>query len=137
MATNTAAARTAQDAAFAALWQKAKTAGLAAAETARPTPMIVGTPTTPLGSDIDYSRRTYYVAGGVCGFAWVWFAGNTAWGRWAKKAGIARSAYGGGMQVSAGNVGGQSMEIKEAWAHAVSEVLREAGVKAFADSRMD
>ena len=30
--------------------------------------MIVGTPTTPLGDDIDYSKDTYYVADGN-----VWF----------------------------------------------------------------
>ena len=33
-----------------------------------PTPMVVGTPTTPLGDDIDYSKDTYYVADGLCGF---------------------------------------------------------------------
>ena len=36
-----------------------------------PTPMVVGTPTTPLGDDIDYSKDTYYVADGLCGFAWI------------------------------------------------------------------
>ena len=30
--------------------------------------MVVGTPTTPLGNDIDYSKETYYVADGLCGF---------------------------------------------------------------------
>ena len=30
--------------------------------------MVVGTPTTPLGDDIDYSKDTYYVADGMCGF---------------------------------------------------------------------
>ena len=33
-----------------------------------PNPMVVGTPTTPLGDDIDYSKDTYYVADGMCGF---------------------------------------------------------------------
>ena len=36
-----------------------------------PTPMVVGTPTTPLGDDIDYTKETYYVADGMCGFAWI------------------------------------------------------------------
>ena len=36
-----------------------------------PTFMVVGTPTTPLGDDIDYSKDTYYVADGMCGFAWI------------------------------------------------------------------
>ena len=36
-----------------------------------PTPMVVGTPTTPLGDDIDYTKDTYYVADGMCGFAWI------------------------------------------------------------------
>ena len=33
--------------------------------------MVVGTPTTPLGDDIDYTKETYYVADGMCGFAWI------------------------------------------------------------------
>ena len=36
-----------------------------------PTPMVVGTPTTPLGDDIDYTKDTYYVSDGLCGFAWI------------------------------------------------------------------
>ena len=36
-----------------------------------PTPMIVGQPTTPLGDDIDYSKDTWLVNDGVCGFAWI------------------------------------------------------------------
>ena len=36
-----------------------------------PTPMMVGEPTTPLGNDIDYSKDTWLVNDGVCGFAWI------------------------------------------------------------------
>ena len=36
-----------------------------------PTPMVVGEPTTPLGNDIDYTKETWLVNDGVCGFAWI------------------------------------------------------------------
>ena len=53
------------------IYKEADAAGSAAAEAAVPTPMIVGTPTTPLGNDIDFKKQTYFVSEGVCGFAWV------------------------------------------------------------------
>jgi len=121
---------------FSTIWATAHEAGLASAAAAKPVPMIVGTPTTPFGSDIDPTKPVYYEAGGVCGFAWVSFAGNTAFGRWAKANGLATKAYGGGLQFSV-RVGGQSMQTKEAYAHAFADTLRNAGIKAYASSRMD
>lgn len=121
-----------------ALYDKAMAAGRAAAEAKVPTPMVVGTPTTPLGNDIDRNKPTYYVAGGVCGFAWVNVRpGNCSFARWLSKNGIGHKGYYGGWEVSAGLVGGQSMEIKEAWAGAFAAVLRDEGIDAFAQSRMD
>ena len=55
----------------ATVYAEAHALGIAAGNACSPTPMVVGTPTTPLGDDIDYSKDTYYVSDGVCGFAWV------------------------------------------------------------------
>lgn len=124
---------------YQALIQKADAAGKAAAEACTPTPMIVGTAKAIFGpgsDEIDYAKPTYYVGGGVCGFAWIWFKGNTGFGRWAKKAGLASAAYGGGLQYRVSGYG-QSLERKEAYARAFAGVLTEAGITAYAQSRMD
>ena len=121
---------------FGALWQKAHEAGLAAADAAVPTPIIVGEAKSLFSNEIDHSKPTYYVPQGLCGFAWIQFKGNTAFGRWAKKAGKASPAYGGGLSTSV-RVGGQSIEIKEAYARAFAAVLNEAGITAYAESRLD
>lgn len=106
---------------FNALILAAQTAGLAAGNAAQCTPMVVG---------------EVVINDGVCGFAWVSFKGNTAFGRYMKKIGQARKAYGGGLQVWIGAFG-QSMTRKEAYASAFAATLRAAGIDAFADSRMD
>lgn len=121
---------------FAALFSAADAAGKAAAQAAKPTPMVVGEPTSPFGNKIDYAKPVYYVADGVCGFAWVSFAGNTAFGRWARKAGLAKPAYPKGLQIWVRDYG-QSMQLKEAYAEAFAAELRKAGVDAWAGSRMD
>ena len=38
------------------IYAEAHSAGMAAGHGCTPTPMVVGTPTTPLGDDIDYSH---------------------------------------------------------------------------------
>ena len=53
------------------IYTEAHALGIKAGNECSPTPMVVGTPSTPLGDDIDYSKDTYYVSDGVCGFAWV------------------------------------------------------------------
>lgn len=118
----------------AALHLKAHAAGMAAGGAHTPTPMgvvaadIFGKPLA--GAHVEV------VESGVCGFAWVWFAGNTSFGRAMKKAGLARSAYPKGLSVWA-SAFGQSMERKEQYARAYAAVLREAGIEAYAQSRMD
>lgn len=121
---------------FYATWAKADAAGKAAAEKAKPTPMIVGEAKGLFSNEIDETKPTYYVAGGVCGFAWVWFKGNTAFGRWAKAEGFARKAYGGGLQYTVFTYG-QSMQTKAAYASAFARVLQAEGIQAYADYRMD
>lgn len=117
-----------------ALHSKAHAAGMAAGGAHTPTPMgvvqadIFGKPLP--GAHVEVVRS------GVCGFAWVSFKGNTSFGRAMKKAGLARPAYGGGLQLWVGEFG-QSMERKEQYARAYAAVLREAGIDAYAGSRMD
>lgn len=121
---------------FAVLYEQADTAGKQAADAAVPTPMIVGEETTPFNGVIDYTKPTYFVSEGLCGFAWVNFKGNTAFGRWAKKAGKASPACGGGLQVWVRGYG-QSVTRKEAYAQAFAAVLRAEGIEAYAGSRLD
>ena len=112
---------------YRALVAKAHEAGLDAGFASRPTPMVV----------TDQVRnQSWLVDEGACGFAWINFKGNTAFGRWAKKAGVARPAYGGGLQVWVREFG-QSVDRKSAYAGAYAQVLKDAGIDAYAGSRLD
>src|SRR3990172_12033858 len=53
------------------IWEEGLKAGEEAGENAIPTPMTVGSSKSLFGNDIDYSKPTYHVSEGVCGFAWV------------------------------------------------------------------
>jgi len=108
-----------------ALTTKAHTAGMAALEAATPRPMTV-----------TGGGKSWHVPEGVCGFAWIKIKGNTAFGRWAKKAGVASKSYPTGLMIWVG-VGGQSYERKTAYAGAYAKVLTEAGITAYANSRLD
>lgn len=121
---------------FEALYNKANEAGKAAVAGFTPTPMVVGTASSFFSDKIDHNKPVYTVPDGVCGFAWIKFKGNTPFGKWAKKTGIAKPGYPNGLQiwVSAYN---QSMEKKEQYAQAFAKVLKENGIDAYADSRMD
>ena len=107
---------------FKVLYDKAHDAGMAAAKDVVPAPMFIN----------GYAP----VMDGVCGFAWVHFKGNTAFGKWAKKVGVAKKAYPNGLMIWVGDFN-QSMTRKEAYASEFSKVLRAEGVDAYARSRMD
>jgi len=109
-----------------------------------PQPMIVGTAKTFFGDEIDFTKKTYFVSGGVCGFAWVIIKpANGRFVKWLKANNIGRKNYGSGWNVYArpeftkNTPLDQSLEIKEAWAAAFADVLRENGINAYAESRMD
>lgn len=123
---------------FASLFAKADTAGRAAVEKTKVVPMIVGQETSLFSGKIDYTKETYYVADGVCGFAWVSVKpGNSKFANWLKKNNLARTdSYYGGVSMSVSDYN-QSLQKKEAYAHAFAEVLREAGINAYSTSRMD
>ena len=127
-----------------ALFDKAYAAGLEAGKTVGVTPMVVGTPKNLMGSltggddgGFDENEPVYFVEGGVCGYAWVTVRpANSSFALWLKKNKGASTGYYGGMQLWVREFG-QSMQRKEAFAKAFAEVLREAGINAFSESRMD
>lgn len=119
------------------LFNQADAAGRAAVAAFTPVPMVVGN-AIGFSSQIDYSKPTEYVADGVCGFAWVNVKpGNSAFANWLKKSGKGRSdSYYGGVTIWVSDFN-QSMQKKEVYANAFAEVLKNAGIKAYAASRMD
>lgn len=128
-----------------ALHEKAITAGLAKMNECKPTPMIVGTPTTPFGNDIDPNKDIYFVPGGVCGFAWVTVTpGTHGFAKWVTKQGLAHKGYYGGTEISinerlTGLTGPlvQSMELKEAFARGYAAALKDEGITTYVQTRMD
>lgn len=106
--------------------EEAYKAGIEAGKNARPIPMYV----------IDQGIPIDRIDDGACGFAWVAFPGNTSFGKWAKKQGLARSHYPSGLCVWVREFG-QSVDRKEAFAGAYAKVLKNNGIDAYAGSRLD
>jgi spermidine/putrescine-binding protein len=119
-------------------------AGLEALNKCTPTPMVVQEHTNML-DDSSPVAKEWFVEGGVCGFAWIQFKANTPENR-AFLTGLKQSdlvgkglwdkAYGGGYSYWVSE-GGQSLERKIAFAGAFSQVLRDNGIKAYAQNRID
>jgi len=105
---------------------KAYKAGIEAGKNARPIPMYV----------IDQGIPIDRIDDGACGFAWIAFAGNTAFGKWAKKQGLARSHYPSGLCIWVSEFG-QSVDRKDAFAGAYAKVLKDNGIDAYSGSRLD
>ena len=117
--------------------ERAHLMGMDAGRRVGVTPMVVGTPTELMGNEIDYSKKTYVVEGGVCGFAGVVI--KPARGKFVsylKSIGMGNKHYYGGWYVSVREFG-QSLTRKEAYAEAFADVLKEVGMKVYVDSRMD
>lgn len=114
-------------------------AGLNAGVAVTPTPMLVGTAKSLLSNEIDYTKPTYRVDDGPCGFAYInIYPGNSKLANAYKKLGLARKAYGGGVTVNVYEFG-QSYERKMAYARAYAEKLRELTGEAriYPDGRLD
>jgi len=110
---------------FNQILEAAIAAGAAAHTAASPEPMTV------VGDD-----KSYFVSEGMCGFSWVKIKGNTPFGRHCKKVGLARPAYGGGLQIRCPFMS-QSYDRGQAWAYAFSSVLKNNDIFAYADGRLD
>lgn len=119
------------------IYKEAYEAGVKAGKEAIPTPMIVGQPTTPLGNDIDFKKQTYFVSEGACGFAWVTISpARGAFVNYLKSINAGSKGYYGGYQIWVREFG-QSITRKEAFAGAFAKVLKNYGISAFAESRLD
>lgn len=122
---------------FSSLYAQADAAGKAAAQAIVPQAMIVGD--ADLAGNMLPSGRKYYVSEGVCGFASVVVKpANSPFVNALKKSGLRRvfKSYYGGAEFSIGEYN-QSMQRKEAYAGAFAKVLRDNGLNAYSNSRMD
>ena len=120
------------------IYREAYAAGLKAGHEVQVTPMVVGTETTPFSNIIDNTKQTYFIEGGVCGFAWVKI--RPARGKFVqflkdKDLGY-QNSYEGGYDLSCREFG-QSLTRKEAFVNAFAEVLRNYGIDAYGQSRID
>lgn len=139
---------TASDAKYAKLFEELKAVShQALAECPAPTPMIVGSPSTPLGTDVDPNQKTWFHADGVCGFATVVLeSGRSGFAQWLVKTGRGSKWWSFG---SARGVGvytfarfgfadiGQSYEKNKFVASAMAKHLRSAGFECWVDARVD
>ena len=129
---------------FKLVCEKAHAAGMKAVSKLNVIPMIVGSETHPFSGVMDMKKQTYFVADGVCGFAWVnvypEFKGNTRNGKDERKmleaAGFHKNGYEKTYQLWISDFN-QSIQKKETYARAYAEVLRENGFKSYAGSRLD
>ena len=133
------------------IYEQARSAGYQAADAMTPTPMVVGSAKSFLwaqrlakfSNEIDYDKPVEIVNDGVCGFAWINIKparGKNVQRKFVNylksiKTGRTDSYYG-GYTVWVGEFN-QSMQRKEAYAHAFSRVLSANGIKAYPMSRMD
>lgn len=123
---------------FQNLFKKAHQAGIDAALTAQVQPMIVSQSKSIFDDNIDETKPTYFVEGGLCGFAEIVVKpGNSKFANWLKKNDIGSTRhYGGGVSVWVSDFG-QSYQRKMAYANAFAQVLRGENINAFATGRLD
>jgi len=122
---------------------EASEAAEAAVKACTPQAIIVGSPSTPLGNDVDPNQKTWFIEGGVCGFASVVIKparGNIV--AELKKRKIGSAHYGGGYSFSSWQLApsirrDQSYERACAAAKGAVEVLKSYGINAYVDSRID
>lgn len=121
------AEREARYALFAQHWDAAWQVGVKAAHAEQPRVMRVY---DEAGNLIDR------VPEGPCGYAWLHVPGNTSFGRWLKKVGIAGKDYTGGLSVWI-SAYEQSHDRKAAHAYAMARYLQQQGIECSARSRLD
>jgi hypothetical protein len=128
-------ARDERKATHADLWARAVVAARKAHAEAIPVPMTV---VEKVGASNQNTGRSWYVSEGACGFAQVNVRpANSSFALWALKNAGFRKAYSGGITFSTNFNGSQSIDRADAAAEAAAAVLREAGIKAYASSRLD
>jgi hypothetical protein len=121
---------------------EASEAAEASVKACRPAPIIVGE-AIGLSNEIDETKPTYYIEGGVCGFASVVI--KPARGSLVaelKKRKIGSAHYGGGYSFSSWQLApsirqDQSYERACAAAAGAVKVLQSYGINAYVDARID
>lgn len=113
---------------------------MAAGQALEPAMMIVQQHENMLDDNSPLAKE-WYVADGVCGFAWVKVRpANSAFVKWVVASGKTRKGadYDGGKTVKWVGEFRQSMQKKEAYANAFAKVLQQRlGINAHSMSRMD
>jgi hypothetical protein len=118
------------------IYTQAHNAGNVAVTQTTVTPMIVSQQANPL-NDNSETINQWVVNDGVCGFASVIIKpANSKFAKFLVANGLARKAYAGGVSMSIHDFN-QSLTKKEAYADAFAKVLRDNGINAWAESRMD
>ena len=126
-----------RDQMFSRIWGKAKMAGIAAGDNAIPAPMMVAEHKNMM-DDSSPVEKKWLVPDGMCGFGWVTVRpGNCAFANWLKRTGHGRTdSYAGGVIVWISEHR-QSYTRKVAHADAMASVLRDNGIKAWGNGRLD
>ena len=110
---------------YKAIYELAHRAGMDAVKALQVNPMYV-----------TDGRTTWKVDDGLCGFASIHFMGNTSFGKWAKANNIAQKHWKKGLYIWVGDFN-QSYERKSAYASAFARYLKENGIDAWSESRLD
>lgn len=119
-----------RDSEFSALLEKAHEAGRAKAAIMAAAPG--GVQYVRAGTAMNFSEPFP-----ICGFAWVNIRpGNSPFANWLKKNDLAHKDYYGGVNIWIGDYD-QSMDLKYAHAMGMVEIFKEAGILAYAGSRLD
>ena len=112
---------------FQAMFHEASKAGAEAAEAADPQMIRVK----------NVQTGKVYEPFPICGFGWVNVRpGNSPFANWLKKAGLARKAYGGGVDIWISDYN-QSYAQKLAHAQAMGKVFADHGIRAYGAGRLD
>ena len=128
---------------FQDIWEEAQMAGRVAVENLEVKPMVVQEHQNMI-DDSSPVVNSYYVADGVCGFAWINIRPASKAGRndcpfvtWCRAHGIGSfSDYEKAWNIWVSEYN-QSMQKKEAYAEAVVTILQKYGIRASSGSRMD
>jgi len=124
------------DTKFQELYHTAHLAGMDAVARMTVTPMVVCQHANVM-NDASPVTQSWVVPDGPCGFAWIVVSpGNCSFANWLKKNKLADKHYYGGVAIWVG-LFNQSMQKKEEYAYAFASVLVDAGINAYAGSRMD
>lgn len=121
---------------YAEIWKDACVVGNLAGDRKQCVPMVVQQHGNMLDDKTEVVQE-WFVADGVCGFAWLQFRGNTAFARWTASVNLGYKAYQGGREIRC-HLYNQSMQRKEAWCYAVRDYLKLLhGIEVNVYSRMD